>query len=216
LEPHDAVAFIGRNPHDDENIYIVTGDSGTGLTHGTIAGILIPDLIMGRGNSWAKLFDPSRISLRAARDYARENINMAAQYGDWLSAGEVKSADAIPPGEGAIVRRGLRKIAAYRDESGALIELSAACPHLGGVVRWNAAEKTWDCPCHGSRFSCMGGVINGPALSGLEPLMQERPRPAGAAAEQREPETTTGPAAPERTRAAADRSPHANETRFRR
>jgi nitrite reductase/ring-hydroxylating ferredoxin subunit len=114
------------------------------------------------------------------------------------------------------VRRGLRKIAAYRDESGALIELSAACPHLGGVVRWNAAEKTWDCPCHGSRFSCMGGVINGPALSGLEPLMQERPRPAGAAAEQREPETTTGPAAPERTRAAADRSPHANETRFRR
>ena len=169
METQDYLAFIGRNPMDHENIYVVTGDSGMGITHGTIAGMLLNDLILGRTNPWEKLYDPSRVTLRAAADFARENSNVALQYADWLTGGDVKSADEIAPGSGAIVRRGLEKIAVYRDAQGALHERHAACPHLGCVVQWNRAETTWDCPCHGSRFDPYGKVINGPANTNLAP-----------------------------------------------
>jgi glycine/D-amino acid oxidase-like deaminating enzyme/nitrite reductase/ring-hydroxylating ferredoxin subunit len=171
MEPVDGVAFIGRNPGDPRNVYIATGDSGMGMTHGTIAGILITDLIMKRECSWAPLYDPSRITLRAPLEYVKENLNVAAQYvEDYLTGGDVDSAEEIAAGEGAIIRRGLTKVAAYRDEQGALHECSALCPHLGCVVSWNGVEKTWDCPCHGSRFDHQGRVINGPANSGLASL----------------------------------------------
>ena len=168
LEPLDCVAFIGKNP-GDENVYIVTGDSGNGMTHGTIAGILISDLITGKENPWAKLYDPSRISLKVASDYLKEAGNMAAQYADYLSAADVESAENIPNDQGAIVRSGIKKIAAYRDSEGVLHTYSAVCPHLGCVVQWNPDEKSFDCPCHGSRFSSKGEVINGPATSNLPP-----------------------------------------------
>ena len=169
METQDYLAFIGRNPMDHENIYVVTGDSGMGITHGTIAGMLLSDLILGRTNPWEALYDPSRVTLRAAADFARENSNVALQYTDWLTAGDVKSADEIAPGNGAILRRGLEKIAAYRDEEGRLHERLAGCPHLGCVVHWNRSESTWDCPCHGSRFDPYGKVINGPANKDLAP-----------------------------------------------
>ena len=169
METQDYLAFIGRNPMDHENIYVVTGDSGMGITHGTIAGMLLNDLILGRPNPWEKLYDPSRVTLRAAADFARENSNVALQYADWLTGGDVKSADEVAPGSGAILRRGLEKIAVYRDAQGALHERHAACPHLGCVVQWNRAETTWDCPCHGSRFDPYGKVINGPANRDLAP-----------------------------------------------
>jgi Rieske Fe-S protein len=169
METQDYLAFIGRNPMDHENIYVVTGDSGMGITHGTIAGMLLNDLILARPNPWEKLYDPSRVTLRAAADFARENSNVALQYADWLTGGDVKSVDEIAPGNGAIVRRGLEKIAVYRDAQGALHERHAACPHLGCVVQWNRAETTWDCPCHGSRFDPYGKVINGPANKDLAP-----------------------------------------------
>jgi glycine/D-amino acid oxidase-like deaminating enzyme/nitrite reductase/ring-hydroxylating ferredoxin subunit len=169
METQDYLAFIGRNPMDHENIYVVTGDSGMGITHGTIAGMLLSDLILGRTNPWEALYDPSRVTLRAAADFARENSNVALQYTDWLTAGDVKSADEIAPGSGALLRRGLEKIAAYRDEEGRLHEHLAGCPHLGCVVHWNRSESTWDCPCHGSRFDPYGKVINGPANKDLAP-----------------------------------------------
>jgi glycine/D-amino acid oxidase-like deaminating enzyme/nitrite reductase/ring-hydroxylating ferredoxin subunit len=169
MEPVDGLAFIGRNPGDKQNVYIITGDSGMGMTHGTIGGILITDLIVGVASPWESLYDPSRITLRAALRYARENINVAAQYVEgYLSGGEVDSPEEIAPGAGAIVRRGIAKVAVYRDEDGTLHERSALCPHLGGIVAWNHSEKTWDCPCHGSRFDCYGRVITGPANSDLE------------------------------------------------
>lgn len=171
IEPVDGLAFIGRNPLDESNVYIVTGDSGNGLTHGTIAGILITDLIMGRDNPWASLYDPSRKTLRSAKDYVKGIANVIPQYADWITGGDVKSEERIAPGTGKIVRRGLKKIAAYRDENNQLHEYSATCPHLGGVVRWNMDEKTWDCPCHGSRFTCDGKVVNGPANSDLTPVL---------------------------------------------
>jgi glycine/D-amino acid oxidase-like deaminating enzyme/nitrite reductase/ring-hydroxylating ferredoxin subunit len=168
MNSFDGLAFIGRNPEDEANVYIATGDSGMGLTHGTIAGMLIRDLMLVRNNSWATLYDPSRKSLRAALTFAEENLNVAAQYATWATPGEVNSVEEIKPGVGAILRRGLSKFASYRDDAGNLHERSAVCPHLGCIVSWNATERSWDCPCHGSRFDPYGKVLNGPAIGPLK------------------------------------------------
>jgi glycine/D-amino acid oxidase-like deaminating enzyme/nitrite reductase/ring-hydroxylating ferredoxin subunit len=172
MEPVDAMAFIGRNP-GDKNVYIITGDSGNGMTHGTIAGMLISDLIIGRENPWEKLYDPGRITLKAAGDFLQEAGNMAAQYIDLLSPGDVKFLDEIKTGQGAILSSGLKKIAAYRDEQNVLHTFSAICPHLGCVVQWNGSEHSFDCPCHGSRFTGHGKVVNGPAVSDLKQVSME-------------------------------------------
>ena len=169
METMDYLAYIGRNP-GDRNVYIATGDSGMGMTHGTIAGIIIADLIHGVAVPWADLYDPSRVTLKSAREFARENANVAWQYTDWLKAGDVDSIANIQPGSGAVVRRGVHVIAAYRDATGELHEMSAACTHLGCVVRWNHNENTWDCKCHGSRFDALGEVLSGPAVEALRPV----------------------------------------------
>lgn len=169
MEPYDKLAYLGRNPGDrDQEVYVITGDSGNGMTHGTIGGMLITDLIMGRPNEWEALYDPSRKSVRGSSEYVRENLNVVAQYRDFLARGDVSSPDEIHKGQGGVFRRGLKLIAGFRDEKGSLHERSAVCPHLGCVVRWNSVEKTWDCPCHGSRFDGNGKVLNGPALGDLE------------------------------------------------
>ena len=167
MEPVDYLAFIGRNPLDSDNVFIATGDSGQGMTHGTIAGMLLTDLIQERENRWADLYSPSRVTLRATPEFAGENINVAAQYADYVTAGDIKSEDELKPGHGAVMRQGLSKIAVFRDENGAIHKRSAVCPHLGCVVAWNTCEKTWDCPCHGSRFSAEGRVYQGPANTDL-------------------------------------------------
>lgn len=167
MEPVDGLAFIGRNPLDDDNVFIATGDSGQGMTHGTIAGLLLTDLIQGRTNAWEDLYSPSRMRLRALPEYASENINVAGQYADYVTAGDIKSESDLKPGNGAIMRDGVTKIAVFRDETGQVHKLSAVCPHLGCVVAWNSTEETWDCPCHGSRFSAKGRVYQGPANSDL-------------------------------------------------
>ncbi len=169
MESFDGLAFIGPNPGSEGQTYIVTGDSGMGMTHGTIAGMLLTDLICGRENRWASLYRPARVlPAGAGTEFLRENVNMAAQYTDWLTPGDVKDAGAIPLGQGAVVRRGTGKLAVYRDEQGTLHARSAVCPHLGCLVGWNTAERTWDCPCHGSRFDCYGTVVNGPANRNLD------------------------------------------------
>jgi glycine/D-amino acid oxidase-like deaminating enzyme/nitrite reductase/ring-hydroxylating ferredoxin subunit len=168
VEPVDGLGYIGRNPGDNGHVFVATGDSGHGMTHGTIAGELISDLILGRANDWERLYDPGRKSLRSSAEYVRENVNVAKQYIDYVTPGEVRSEAEIRPGEGAIVRHGFKKLAVYRDEAGALHRASAVCPHLGCIVHWNSVERSWDCPCHGSRFGVDGAVLNGPALGGLE------------------------------------------------
>jgi glycine/D-amino acid oxidase-like deaminating enzyme/nitrite reductase/ring-hydroxylating ferredoxin subunit len=166
-EPGDGLAFIGRSMDGDENVYIATGDSGNGMTHGTIAGLLLTDLILGRENRWEALYDPMRTRLRALPEYLKGAVKSTVPYTRWVTGGEVGSVDEIAPGEGGILRRGLQMVAAYRDPSGAVIERSAVCTHLGCIVGWNSGEKSWDCPCHGSRFGPDGRVMNGPAVSEL-------------------------------------------------
>lgn len=168
LEPADSLALIGKHPSLD-HVYLVTGDSGHGLTHGVIAGMLIPELIAGRRPAWADLYDPAR-RRHAYGSLAKEAAQSAAPYFDWFRKSDVPSVDDIPRGEGAVMRRGLHLVATYRDEAGAVHECSAVCPHLKAVVRWNDVEKTWDCPCHGSRFDPRGRVLNGPAAADLAPL----------------------------------------------
>jgi glycine/D-amino acid oxidase-like deaminating enzyme/nitrite reductase/ring-hydroxylating ferredoxin subunit len=168
MEPVDGLGYIGRNPGDKGHVFVATGDSGHGMTHGTIAGMLITDLIFGRPNEWEKLYDPSRKSMKSVGEYAKENVNVAKQYVDYISPGGVRSETEIRPAQGAIVRHGLKKLAVYRDDAGILHRASAVCPHLGCIVQWNSLEGTWDCPCHGSRFNVHGKVLNGPAIGGLE------------------------------------------------
>jgi len=173
MEPADGLAFIGRSPDGERGVFIVTGDSGNGMTHGALAGALLTDLVLGRANPWASLYDPRRTSLRALGELLRENANVAVQYAHWLRAGDVPTVNEVLPGQGAVMRRGLRMVAVYRDEAGACHERSAVCTHLGGVVAWNSAEKSWDCPCHGSRFDPLGRVIDGPAVHDLQVIEPE-------------------------------------------
>lgn len=177
MEPVDGLAFIGPNPHDEDNVFIATGDSGNGMTHGTIAGMLLSDLIQGRDNPWSALYDPARKSLRSVGEYTKTNLNVAKQYVDYVTGGDFENPDQIPQGHGAVLRRGLQKIAIFHDENGEFHEFSAVCPHLGCIVDWNATEQTWDCPCHGSRFSALGKVVNGPANVDLAPADDDEPRP---------------------------------------
>jgi nitrite reductase/ring-hydroxylating ferredoxin subunit len=170
LEPADGLAFIGRTPAGPANVYVATGFSGNGITYGTLAGRLIADLVTKGTSEWATLYDPSRLRLRAAGRYLRDGLSAAARYSELATSGEVGSPVEIPAASGAVIRRGLSKVAVYRDGRGLVHEISAHCTHLGCIVHWNGAEKSWDCPCHGSRFAPDGTVLNGPASEPLAPF----------------------------------------------
>lgn len=163
----DGCGFIGKNP-GSKTTYIITGDSGNGITNAAIGAMLITDLILGKENKWAKVFDPARhAGAHSPGDYLKEVGNMIRQYGEWLKPGDVKTVEELKPGEGAVLREGLKKVAVYRDEQNQLHTCTAVCPHLGAIVQWNEDEKTFDCPAHGSRFTALGKVINGPSNGDL-------------------------------------------------
>jgi glycine/D-amino acid oxidase-like deaminating enzyme/nitrite reductase/ring-hydroxylating ferredoxin subunit len=168
FEPMDQIAFIGRNPGIEKNCFISTGQSGIGITSGIIASLIIPDLIDKGSHPWAGIFDPGRPPVKGLKEFFHENANVAYQYKDWLTGSEVNNEEEIPQDSGSVIREGLlMKSCVYHDEADHFEKRSAVCPHLGGIVHWNAIEKTWDCPCHGSRFNTKGSVIEGPSLSGL-------------------------------------------------
>jgi glycine/D-amino acid oxidase-like deaminating enzyme/nitrite reductase/ring-hydroxylating ferredoxin subunit len=166
LDTIDFAAFIGLNP-GSKRTHVATGDSGQGITHGAVAGILISDLILRGESRWTDVYDPSRKPGKGLGTYLSENLSVPKNFAEYVAPGEVGSWDELKPGEGAIVRKGLKKVAAYRDENGKLYLRSAACPHLGCHVHWNSFERCWDCPCHGSQFAPDGTALNGPAFSAL-------------------------------------------------
>lgn len=170
FEPADGLMFAGHSPVRSENIYLITGDSGMGMTNCTVGAMIVTDQILGRANPWAELYDPSRKPFKALVEYVKENANVAASLvSDLLSPAEVNSARDIQRGCGALLSQKGQKLAVYRDLAGKLHACSATCTHLGCTVHWNTAEKSWDCPCHGSRFSIYGDVLTGPAA---KPLLQ--------------------------------------------
>lgn len=166
VEPIDGVAFIGRNPNN-RNVYVHTSPSGSGLTYALVAASVIPDLILTNSSPYETIYDPRRRTLKAFSQFFAENSNSLAQYADWFKGTRKKS---LARNDGHVTRRGAHLVAEYKDGHGKCHALSAVCPHLGGIVRWNSVEKTWDCPCHGSRFSATGEVIAGPANANLSPI----------------------------------------------
>jgi glycine/D-amino acid oxidase-like deaminating enzyme/nitrite reductase/ring-hydroxylating ferredoxin subunit len=172
MEPIDFLPYSGRNP-GNRNIYLHTGDSGQGITNGVAGALNIAALILGRETPWAEVLDPARKSSTAATaigEFVRGQAGAVKNLAEHLGPGEIASLDELAPGAGAIIRRGLHKIAAYRDRDGRVTERSAACTHLGCIVHWNGFEQCWDCPCHGSQFAPDGQVLNGPAVKPLPPL----------------------------------------------
>jgi len=172
LDTIDYTGVVGRNP-GSKNVYVATGDSGQGMTHGVVASLLIPALIMDGGSPWEELYDPSRKAPSAIKNFITENVTAVKNFAEYVAPGELKSVDELKPGQGAIVREGLTKVAAYRDEQGRLHRRSAACTHVGCHVHWNSLECCWDCPCHGSHFAVDGTALNAPAVAPLAPLSGE-------------------------------------------
>jgi glycine/D-amino acid oxidase-like deaminating enzyme/nitrite reductase/ring-hydroxylating ferredoxin subunit len=166
LEPADFVGFIGKSPGDD-NVFIVSGDSGQGLTNGVVAGMLIADLSTTGNSAWKEVYDPARKLGNKITNFISENITPLKNFAEYLSAAELESVKKLKPGDGRIVRSGLKKLAACRDQNGRLHVHSASCTHLGCIVHWNSLEQCWDCPCHGSQFAPDGTALNGPAVSSL-------------------------------------------------
>jgi glycine/D-amino acid oxidase-like deaminating enzyme/nitrite reductase/ring-hydroxylating ferredoxin subunit len=181
MEPSDGVPFIGLSPQH-ERVWLVTGDSGEGLTTGVTASLILVEQINGGNHPWGKLYDPSRKMIAGFKEYLTENIDASRHFAAHLLGGEVASLDEVPPGQGAIAKIDGTAVAAYRTPEGELRLLSAACTHAGCVVRWNGFEKCWDCPCHGSQFSIEGEPLQGPAFEALapfEPEAESRRRAAG-------------------------------------
>ena len=169
LEPVDYSAFIGKN-QGQSHIYICTGDFGNGLTHGVIAGKLIADEITGIENKWSKYYNPKRIpSLSKIPGMIAHDVQINAQYKRFLQS-DIKDIEDLAPGSGGVLNPTTKTpMAVYKDEDGNVSKFSALCPHMKGVVCWNKAEKSWDCPVHGSRFGKDGVGIMGPAFGNLPP-----------------------------------------------
>ncbi len=165
-EPVDAVPFAGRNPGND-NIYVITGDSGEGLTTGVAGAIIVAALAQQGQCPWAPVYDPGRKTVKALGEFIKENAGVAKDMAQHLTGGEVASLADIAPGQGALLRLHGEKVAAYRDDDGRLHIVSASCSHAGCVVHFNPFERCWDCPCHGSQFGTDGQVLAGPALKPL-------------------------------------------------
>jgi len=166
-EPVDAVPYIGKAPGMERG-FIVTGDSGEGLTTGVAASLILRELVMGRESPWSGVYDPGRKSLRSIGTYVHENLDVAANLTEHVhDSHQLKSLDDVPADAGAIVSVDGRKLAAYRDPNGELHLRSATCTHVGCIVHWNSFERCWDCPCHGSQFSIDGEPLAGPAMKPL-------------------------------------------------
>lgn len=169
--PADYLPYIGKL---NDNEYIATGYSTDGLVYGTLAGMIISDQIAEKDNSFANLYDPNRHQpLKSAKEFTKENLDVAKQLLDLIPSFKDEDYEHIPVGEGDVIEKGGHKLAVYRKEDGSLSVLSAQCTHLHCIVSWNNAEKSWDCPCHGSRFKIDGSILEGPALSPLEEPKQE-------------------------------------------
>jgi hypothetical protein len=168
MEPVDFMPYSGRNP-GNRNIYVHAGDSGQGITNGVAGALNFAALLFEQKAHFAELFDPGRkpVAGTSLADFVSGRAEDVANMSEYLTGGDVASVEELKPGKGAIIRRGLSKIAAFRRDDGTLVERSAVCTHVGCIVHWNSLEQCWDCPCHGSQFEPDGQVISGPAIRPL-------------------------------------------------
>ncbi|MEX0927768.1 MAG: FAD-dependent oxidoreductase [Balneolales bacterium] len=169
--PADGVPYIGKSGFSDKRL-MATGFAADGLTFGVVSGIILSNIITGSDNPWLPAYDSARFTpISSSKEFVKENLNVATRYiKDYPRFGEVEQFNQIGKLEGKTLQVNGEKLAAYRDENNKLLVHSAICPHMKCIVNWNDAEKTWDCPCHGSRFSVEGRVLEGPALEPLPPI----------------------------------------------
>jgi Rieske Fe-S protein len=169
IETNDGLPYIGET---GEKQFVATGFAGNGMTFGTLGAMMATDRILGRKNPWQELFDVGRNKLKGGTwDYLKENIDYPYYYlRDRLTSAQGDSVESLKKGDGAILKIGGKRVAAYRNPNGSVSQLSPVCTHMGCLVRWNPADTTWDCPCHGSRFKPAGDVIAGPAETPLEKI----------------------------------------------
>ncbi|SEQ96444.1 FAD-dependent oxidoreductase [Lentzea albida] len=171
---YDHLPMIGSYTPGNTTVFTATGYMKWGLTSGTFAAALLADLVTGKPNALAERFSPHRVSLKSVPTLLRKNAEVAAEMvGDRVMPADATSSEDLLPGHAHVIRDGLGKTGVYRDESGKLHGVSMRCTHLGCLVRFNAAERSWDCPCHGSRFDVDGEVLEGPAT---KPLPRKEPR----------------------------------------
>ena len=167
--PYDDLPVVGCYGPRSTRLFVASGFMKWGLTGGTFAAILLRDLLGGRDHLWSSTFDPSRVTLRAAPRLAQLNAKVGLDFiGDRVRAAQTRSPTAVPRGEARVVGDDSGKTGVYRDETGRVHAVSLRCTHLGCLLRFNAAERSWDCPCHGSRFDVDGAVLEGPATRPLE------------------------------------------------
>ncbi len=172
--PMDHAPFIGWSSSLRDGYLVATGFNAWGISNGTAAAILIADLIEGKDNPWLKLFDATRIKpVAGAKEFVAGTASTASHLVGGYLARKPHGFDALAPGEAAILKVDGKNVAGFRDEDGALHAVSAVCTHMGCLVGWNETDRSWDCPCHGSRFSLDGGVIHGPAVTALEAVTAE-------------------------------------------
>jgi nitrite reductase/ring-hydroxylating ferredoxin subunit len=165
----DKLPYIGKLTPFNQHIYVAAGFSLWGMSKGTMSGMLLSDLILGKENAWAELYDATRATPFLTPKSIQEGLDVARRWvGDRFKGLQSNSFAEVTTGEGKLLTIDGEKIAAYRDEQGAVHAVSAVCTHLACIVNWNNAEKSWDCACHGSRFNCDGEVLHGPAVKDLE------------------------------------------------
>ncbi len=170
FESADDLPYIGRAPFA-RHLWVATGFSGTGMTFGTVSALMLSDLILGKGHVWEKLYKPSRISLSSFAQLMKFGMANAKHVViDRFKRAQKGSGDDLAFGEGRVMSVNGKNAAVYKNKEGKVTTLSPICTHAGCVVNWNNAEGTWDCPCHGSRFSGEGKVIVGPAVKDLQAL----------------------------------------------
>ena len=167
VETNDGLPYIGES---SDRQFVATGYAGNGMTFGTLAAMMARDAAAGRKNPWADLFDPGRTKIKGGGwDYLKENIDYPYyMVRDRFAGAEGRSVRAVRRGEGKVLELNGQRVAVWRRPDGSVVRLSAICTHMGCTVGWNAAERTWDCPCHGSRFKPTGQVLAGPAENPLE------------------------------------------------
>jgi glycine/D-amino acid oxidase-like deaminating enzyme/nitrite reductase/ring-hydroxylating ferredoxin subunit len=187
IEPVDGLPYIGRSPGED-HIFVATGFAGNGMTGGTLSAMILSDQVLSVPNPWADLYDARRFKpMASAKAFLSENVDYPRHViGDRLARLDGEDALlALPAGEGQVLKLDGEKVAVYRNTHGELSALSAVCTHLGCFVQWNTTEKSWDCPCHGSRFDPQGRVLNGPAIAALKarPELVEKAQPIAPAHE---------------------------------
>ena len=172
FEPTDGLPYIGHLPGNRDNVYVATGFGGNGMTCGTISAIVLSDILVKGKSEYQELFDPNRLKPVAGfTNFVKEQADVVGKMiGGWISTEKIKEVAEIAQGEAKVVKYEDHKIALYKDERGKLHAVNPVCPHAKCMVEWNTAEKSWDCPCHGSRFNADGILLTGPASHDLEEI----------------------------------------------